>query len=161
MSFQPMPCRDARVGGLRHWARLRLAIALGIVALSCTGCIVFAHLSINDQITHEKVEFIKKGQTTFQDILDELGAPTRLVGKEGGGAVAIYQFLDIRYSRVNYGWLTQFAPQAQGQSIDLILGGGGLGTDMFQIFFDDRWVATDYVFTKHAEKVSKYVFWPF
>jgi len=157
-----MPRQNAMSWNLRSSAGLlRLVLALAVVALSSTGCIVFAHLSINDQITHEKVEFIKKGHTTFQDILEELGAPTRIVGKEGGGAVAIYQFLDIRYSRVNYGWLTQFAPQTQGQSIDLILGGGGLGTDMFQIVFDDRWIATDYVFTKHAEKVSKYVFWPF
>jgi hypothetical protein len=138
-----------------------MALILAALAMPTTGCIVIAHVSINDQINNEKVEFIQEGRTTFKDVVEELGAPTRIVGIKSGGAVAVYQFLDIRYSSVNYGYLTKFAPQAQGQSFDLVLAGGGLGTDMFEVIFDERWIVKHYMFTKHAEKVSRYVFWPF
>ncbi len=147
------------------WANLfvrRLGRALVIAAcvLPTAACIVISHVTINDPIHQETVAFIQEGRTTFKDVVEELGAPTRLVGTKGGGAIAVYQFLDIKYSRVNYGWALQFIPQSQGQGTDMILAGGGLGIDMFEVAFDDRWVATHYMFSKHTN-ASRYVFWPF
>lgn len=145
---------------VKQWCG-KVGIAFALAVLAMPGCTVIAHVSVNDQITQEKVEFIHEGQTTLTDVVEELGAPTRIVGNKSGGAVAVYQFVDIRYSSVNYGYLTKFAPQAQGQSFDLVLAGGGLGTDMFEVFFDEHWIVKYYVFTQHAEMDSNYVFWPF
>lgn len=140
--------------------RLRLALVIAAYALPMAGCIVISHVTINDPIHQETVAFIQEGRTTFKDVVEELGAPTRLNGTKGGGAIAVYQFLDIKYSRVNYGWALQFIPQSQGQSADMILAGGGLGIDMFEVAFDERWVAKHYTFSKHTN-ASRYVFWPF
>jgi len=137
-----------------------MALVLASLAMPTTGCIIIAHVSINDEISNEKVAFIHEGRTTFKDVVEELGAPTRIVGIKSGGTVAVYQFLDIRYSSVNYGYLTKFAPQTQGQSLDLVLAGGGLGIDTFEVTFNERWIAQHYVFAKHAG-ASHYVFWPF
>lgn len=150
---------------METWANLfvrRLGHALVIAAcvLPTTACIVISHVTINDPIHQETVAFIQEGRTTFKDVVEELGAPTRLVGAKGGGAVAVYQFLDIKYSRVNYGWALQFIPQSQGQGTDMILAGGGLGIDMFEVAFDEHWVAKHYTFSKHTN-ASRYVFWPF
>lgn len=148
------PCVNVFVRGLG------LALLVTACALPTTGCIVISHVTINDPITRETVAFIQEGRTTFKDVVDELGAPTRLIGTKGGGAIAVYQFLDIKYSRVNYGWAFQFIPQSQGQSADMILAGGGLGIDMFEVAFDERWIAKHYTFSKHTS-ASRYVFWPF
>lgn len=139
---------------------LGIALVIAACALPTAGCIVISHVTINDPITQETVAFIQEGRTTFKDVVEELGAPTRLIGTKGGGAIAVYQFLDIKYSRVNYGWAIQFFPQSQGQGADMILAGGGLGIDMFEVAFDERWIAKHYTFSKHAN-ASRYVFWPF
>ena len=133
-------------------------IATMVFLLASYGSI--NRVSMNDPIDQESVRFIQKGLTTFKDIVEELGAPTQLIGINGGGAIAIYQFLDFKYSRINYGWLIQFIPQSQGQSVDMVLAGGGLGMDTFEVTFDDGWIAQHYLFAKHS-KASQYVFWPF
>jgi hypothetical protein len=125
-----------------------------------SACILISHVTINDPINQETVAFIQEGRTTFKDVVEELGAPSRLIGTKGGGAIAVYEFLDIKYSRINYGWALQFIPQSYGQSPDIILAGGGLGIDMFQVVFDERWTAKQYTFSKHSN-ASRYVYWPF
>ena len=151
-------CMQVRVNFFIH--RLVLTLVIVLYTLPTTGCILVSHVTINDPINQETVSFIQEGRTTFNDIVEELGAPTRLMGTKGGGAIAVYEFLDIKYSRVNYGWLIKLLPQAQAQDVDIIVAGGGLGIDMFQVTFDERWMAKSYTFSKHA-KASRYVYWPF
>lgn len=139
--------------------RLVRTLIVAACIMPTTACIVISHVTINEPINEETVAFIKKDQTTLKDVVDELGAPTRLIGTTGG-AIAVYEFLDVKYSRANYGWLIQFLPQAQGQSVDMVMAGGGLGIDMFQVAFNDRWIAQYYMFAKHPD-ASHYVFWPF
>jgi hypothetical protein len=124
------------------------------------SCGSINRVSINDPIDQDSVKFIQRGLTTFKDVVEELGAPTQVMGIKGGGAIAVYQFLDFKYSRINYGWFIQFIPQSQGQNVDMVLAGGGFGTDTFEVTFDDRWIAQNYTFAKHAG-ASHYVFWPF
>jgi hypothetical protein len=140
--------------------RLVLTLVTVLCALPTTGCILVSHVTINDPINQEEVAFIQEGRTTFKDVVEELGAPTQLIGTKGGGAIAVYEFLDLKYSRVNYGWALKFLAQTYGQDTDMILAGGGLGIDMFQVTFDERWMAKSYTFSKHA-KASRYVYWPF
>ena len=139
--------------------RLVRTLAIAACIMPTTACIVISHVTINEQINEEMVAFIQKDRTTFKDVVDELGAPTRLI-RTTGGAIAVYEFLDIKYSRANYGWLIQFLPQSQGQSVDMVMAGGGLGIDMLQVTFNDRWIAQYYTFAKHPD-ASHYVFWPF
>ncbi len=140
--------------------RLGLALVIVICVLPTTACILISHVTINDPINQETAAFIQEGRTTFKDVVEELGAPSRLIGTKGGGAIAVYEFLDLKYSRVNYGRALQFIAQTYGQDTDMILAGGGLGIDMFQVAFDERWMAKSYTFSKHA-KASRYVYWPF
>jgi len=140
--------------------RLGLALVIATCVLPTSACILISHVTINDPINQETAAFIQEGRTTFKDVVEELGAPSRLIGIKGGGAIAVYEFLDIKYSRINYGWALQFIPQSYGQSPDIILAGGGLGIDMFQVVFDEGWTAQNYTFSKHAH-ASRYVYWPF
>ncbi len=144
----------------RFIRRLGLALVIVICVLPTAACILINRVTINDPIKQETVTFIQEGRTTFKDVVEELGAPTRLIGAKGGGAIAVYEFLDIKYSRVNYGWALRFFVQSYGQDTDMILAGGGLGIDMFQVAFDERWMAKYYTFSKHAN-ASRYVYWPF
>lgn len=139
--------------------RLVSALAIAVCFMPTSACIVISRVTINEPINEEMVAFIQKDRTTFKDVVDELGTPTRLISTTGG-AIAVYEFLDIKYSRANYGWLIQFLPQSQGQSVDMVMAGGGLGIDMFQVAFNDRWIAQYYTFAKHPD-ASHYVLWPF
>ncbi|MEW6545169.1 MAG: hypothetical protein AB1411_16380 [Nitrospirota bacterium] len=128
------------------------------MALVLSGCgfATFTRLSLNDPIKPEDVAFIELGKTTFSEIQEKLGAPNEIRGIEDG-AVATYYFLDLKYSRINYGWPLQLVSPVQP---DLILGGGGLATDTFQVVFGPGWVARRHAFTKHVDP-SRYGLWPF
>jgi hypothetical protein len=76
---------------------------------------------------------------------------------DDAGAVVSYHFLDAKYARINYGWPLQFVSPV---SVDMILAGGGLATDVFQVAFDSQWVARQQAFAKHVQ-ASQYRLWPF
>jgi hypothetical protein len=137
---------------------LVLAFVTCSVSLSSCGFASFSRLSFNDPIKLEDVAFITPGQTTFLQVVAKLGAPDEIrpIG-EDNGAVISYHFLDAKYSRVNYGWLLQFISPA---SVDMILAGGGLGTDVFQVQFDSNWVTRQYAFAKHVH-ANRFKPWPF
>lgn len=153
---------SGKVGGLvpRLWALSlplwKVAVCLVIAWLSGCGFATLARLSINDPIRPEDIAFIVPGQTTFADVVKHLGAPDELVGLDGGAAV-LYHFRDAKYSRVNFGWPARFWLTA---SPDLILSAGGLGTDVFEIVFDSRWVVREHAFAKHTSN-SRFNPWPF
>lgn len=125
-------------------------------SLSGCGFISFTRLSVNDPIKSEDVAFIVPGKTTLAEVVAKLGAPDEFTGLENG-AVIVYHFRDGKYSRVNFGWPLQFWSPV---SPDLILAGGGFGTDMFQVAFGLDWVARYHAFAKHIQ-ASRYKLWPF
>lgn len=133
-----------------------VAACLVIVGLSGCGFATVARLSINDPIRSEDVTFIVPGQTKLAEVVRQLGAPDDLVGVDGGAA-ALYHFRDAKYTRVNFGWPARFWLTV---SPDFILAAGGLGTDVFEVVFDSRWVVRAYAF---AEQTSNARFnpWPF
>lgn len=136
----------------------RLATVILIVLLALTGCGLFssARVTINDQIQPGDVTFIVSGKTTFTEVVAQLGAPDELTGT-AHGAVSVYHFRDAKYSRVNFGWPLRFFLPV---SPDMVLAGGGLGTDVFQVFFDSQWVAQTYAFAYHSRGPS-FNPWPF
>jgi hypothetical protein len=117
----------------------------------------FTRFVWNDPIKRQDVTFIVQGKTNFMEVIGELGVPDRINGLGSHGAVAVYYFLDAKYSNVNYGWPLQFFLP---RSPDLILAGGGLGTDMLEVYFDTNWVARGHAFAKHVS-ASQYRGWPF
>lgn len=98
---------------------------------------------------------IKKGMPRAQ-VVSTLGAPDNLRGTDRG-AVAVYHFRDAKYSRLNLGWPLHFWLPL---SPDLILAAGGLGTDVFLVTFDRRWVAQEHAFAPRTA-ATRYSVWPF
>ena len=142
------------------FSRLRI---LGLAALLCvlsamSGCgfITFARVTVNDPISLEDVAFIVPGETTFSEIITRLGAPNDLAASDVG-AVASYHFLDVRYSRINLAWPAQIWSSLIP---DFIMSATGLGTDVFQVIFDRRWVAQHHAFAHHLPG-RRFTPWPF
>lgn len=102
-------------------------------------------VTLNTSLMPEDVAFIVPGQTTLADIVDKLGAPDTLTNSETG-VVATYRFLDMKYSRVNFGWLAKpWSPVDP----DLIFSRTGFGVDAFEVHCDQQWVVLYQVFQRH------------
>mgnify|MGYP001597918658 CR=1 FL=1 len=142
----------------RKKRRQPLVAVILLCSLAGCGLASFTRLSVNDTIKPEDVAFITAGKTTLTDVVAKLGTPDEMVGlADEAGAVALYHFLDVKYARINYGWPLQFVLPLQP---DMIIAGGGLATDVFQVKFDAQWVAQHHAFAKHIQ-ASRYRFWPF
>ncbi len=140
--------------------KLGLLLALLLLLLPLPGCgfATFTRLSVNDPIKPEDVTFITPGKTTLAEVIAKLGTPDEVVGlSDEAGAVAFYYFLDAKYARINYGWPLQFVSPV---SPEMIVAGGGLATDVFQVKFDSQWMAQQHAFAKHVH-ASQYKLWPF
>jgi hypothetical protein len=102
-----------------------------VVCLSVVGCNV-VRVSLNTTLMPDDVAFITPGNTTLADVVTRLGAPDS-IGETETGMVATYRFLDLKYSRVNFGWLAKpWTPVDP----DLIFSRTGFGVDAFQVAFD-------------------------
>ena len=124
----------------------RLCSLLFATALCATfiGCNV-ARITLNTPLTQGDVAFIEPGQTTLADVITKLGAPDSITDSDTG-IVAIYRFLDMKYSRINFGWLLKpWSPV----DIDLVISRTGFGTDAFEVLCDDSWVVTHRGFLRH------------
>lgn len=124
--------------------RVGFSIMAVVVCLSLIGCNV-VRVSLNTTLTHSDVAFIAPGQTTLTDVVTRLGAPDS-IGETDTGMVATYRFLDLKYSRVNFGWLAKpWTPVDP----DLIFSRTGLGVDAFQVAFDPHGVVVHASFQRH------------
>jgi len=131
-------------------------LAVHLVLIGCP-IIVWQRVTINKPITPETVAFIIPGKTTWAEILEKLGAPDE-ISESQLGPVARYRFLDEKYFRVNFGWGLRFILPAI--SPNMSLGGGGIGTDEFQVVLDSNWVVRWHAFSNEA-RASRFNFWPF
>lgn len=137
---------------------LPLATCLVPLVLSGCGLASFNRLSVNDPIKQEDVAFIELGHTTLTQVVAKLGTPDEMISLgDDEGVVAFYHFLDAKYTRINYGWPLQFVSLVP---VDMILAGGGLGTNMFLVMFDRQWIAKQQSFAKHM-LASRHRLWPF
>ncbi len=139
--------------------RIGLTVALVLLSLSLWGCpIRWQRVSINDVVNPEDVAFIVPGQTTFRTIVEKLGAPDEILDSPVG-PVARYRFRDLKYFRVNFGYAWKFFVPP-GVPDDMVLAGGGVGTDEFLVVLDADWVVQRHAFAHHVE-ASQYRAWPF
>ncbi|WP_455376926.1 hypothetical protein [Petrachloros mirabilis] len=118
-----------------------LSMALIMAVHGCNN----VRISLNTPITQKDVAFIIPGQTTLSDVTGKLGTPDSIT-PSSQGAVATYRFLDMKYSRINFGWLVK--PWSPADP-DLVIARTGFGTDGFQVLYDSHWVVTQYSFLRH------------
>jgi hypothetical protein len=124
-----------------RWLRTLILSTIAAVALS--GCNV-VRVTVNTPLAHDDVKFIVPGQTAFADVIAKLGTPDSIVDTETG-IVATYRFLDVKYSRVNFGWLLKpWSPVDP----DLIISRSGLGLDAFELMCDEHWIVTHQSFLR-------------
>ncbi len=116
----------------------------GLICLSSLGCNVI-RVSLNTSLVPEDVAFIVPGKTTLSEVVAHLGAPDSIVDSDSG-VVATYRSLDLKYSRVNFGWLAKpWTPVDP----DLIFSRTGLGVDAFEVLCDGQWVVRQKEFLRH------------
>jgi len=137
----------------------RRVVGLMAVGLVLSGCALqWRRVTINETIKPEDVTFIRAGVTTLSEVVAKLGAPDE-ISDSPGGAVARYRFRDVRYFRVNFGYAVKFLTPP-GIPDDMVLAGGGTGTNEFHVVFDANWVVRYDAFAHHLG-ASQYRFWPF
>ena len=108
------------------------------------GCNV-VRITLNDPLTQDDVAFIVPGETTLADVVAKLGTPDSITDSHAG-IVATYRFLDMKYSRINFGWLLKpWSPVDP----DLIVSRTGFGTDAFELLCSSDWVVTHQSFLRH------------
>src|SRR5215475_7180314 len=136
-----------------------LGVTLWLILLA--GCfrgpVVWQRVTLNQPLSAQDVSFVVNGETSLSEVVEKLGAPNQMLSSNGG-LIARYQFTDGRYFRVDFGWglrflIPFFAPE-------LVLGGGGLGTDAFQVTYNDNWIVQDHGFAFHSQS-SEFRLWPF
>jgi len=135
------------------WTILCLTTLSGCIR----GPLVWQRVTLNQPLTAQDVSFVVNGETSLSEVVEKLGAPNQMLSSNGG-VVARYQFTDGRYFRVDFGWGLRFL--IPFYSPELVLGGGGLGTDAFQVTYNDDWVVQDHGFAFHSQS-SEFRLWPF
>jgi len=115
-----------------------------VICATFVGCNV-VRITLNTPLTQNDVAFIVPGQTTLADVITKLGTPDSITDSRTG-VVATYRFLDMKYSRINFGWLLKFWSPVD---TDLIISRTGLGTDAFELLCDSNWVVTHQSFLRH------------
>ena len=135
------------------------ALFLALTALSgcMRGPVMWQRLTLNQPIMQEQVNFIKKGETQLSDVAKELGAPDEILNLKNR-LVARYHFTDTRYFRVDFGWGLRFV--IPYYSPDLVLGGGGAATDVFEVACDPQFIVQETSFAFHQDS-SRFKLWPY
>jgi hypothetical protein len=140
---------------------VRNYLILPLVFMSLAGClrgpVAWQRVTLNQPISPQDVSFIVVGETNLSTIVESLGAPNQMLPSKEG-IVTRYYFTNGKYFRTDYGWGLRFLNPFFAP--DLVLGGGGAGTDVFQITYDKEWVVRDYAFAFHSQS-SEFWVWPF
>ena len=127
-----------------HTPRISLLLLM-LISVVFSGCTV-ARITLNTPLTPEDVTFIVPGQTTLLEVVDRLGSPDS-INNSTSGIVSIYRFLDMKYARINFGYLARpWSPVDP----DLIFSRTGFGTDALQVFYDQDGVVVQHSFLRHV-----------
>ena len=127
-----------------HTPRISLLL-LVLISIVFYGCNV-VRITLNTPLTPEDVTFIVRGQTTLLEVVDRLGSPDS-INNSTSGIVSIHRFLDMKYARINFGYLARpWSPVDP----DLIFSRTGFGTDALQVFYDQNGVVVQHSFLRHV-----------
>jgi hypothetical protein len=141
-------------------SRIGRALLVGVITMVVLqGCLRIQRVSINETIQEDDVAFIVPGQTVLPEIIDRFGAPDRMKPTETGSLI-LYQFLDLKYARINFTWPLQFIVPAlsavPNDLYEMTLSNGAIGMDELQIGFDKAWTVVHYAFARHSQ-ASRYI----
>jgi len=129
----------------RSNGRLAIIVIFVLIGALCSACNV-VRITLNTPLTPDDVAFIVPGQTTLLEVVDRLGSPDSINNSETG-IVSVHRFLDMKYARVNFGWLARpWSPVDP----DLIFSRTGFGTDAFQVFYDSNGIVVQHSFLRHV-----------
>jgi hypothetical protein len=133
-----------------------IALAL-VLALMSAGCSV-RRVTYNETIAADRVQFIRTGQTTLQDIVDKLGAPEELTEADSG-VIALYNWSDTKSAALDFGALFRlFSPY----SPTMTLAKTGIAPEQFMVVFDPQWTVRAYGFSRWPKDKDNIIwFWPF
>ena len=108
---------------------------MGLVA-GCTP-ISWTRVTLNHPLQAQDVAFIRPGETKWDDVIDELGAPNQL-NETTTGITASYYYYDSKRFNVDFGWLAGFflPPGASEAPHQLDFSSAGIGANTFQVTFD-------------------------
>ncbi len=141
--------------------RIIVSLLCAILLASLPGClrgpVGWQRVSLNYRISADEVGFIIDGHTSLPDVTARLGPPDEMLAA-GDHVLVRYYFTDAKYFRANFGWGLRFL--IPFYSPDLVLGGGGIGTDIFQVACDAQWIVREHAFAIHANS-SEFRFFPF
>lgn len=141
--------------------RFHMCLCAVLLVISFDGClrgpVSWQRVTLNRPLSAQDVSFVVNGETSLSEVVDKLGAPNQMLSSSGG-VVARYQFTDGKYFRVDFGWGLRFL--IPFYSPELVLGGGGMGVDVFQVTYNDQWVVQNHGFAFHAQ-ASAFRPWPF
>lgn len=130
------------------------AVCLAFMVLTGCGPMIWQRLTVNQPITKDQISFIQDGATRLSEVAKELGSPDEILILKNR-LVARYHFIDTKYFRVNFGWgLRFFIPY---YTPDLVLSGGGAGTDVFDVACDSDLVVQETAFAFHKSS-SRFLF---
>jgi hypothetical protein len=140
---------------------LCICLTLALALTSLNGCsdgpVTVRRVMLNQTISTEDVTFIVPGKTDISAVVERLGAPNDILSSKEA-IVTRYYFTDGRYFKANYGWGLRFL--IPFFTPDLDLGGGGIGTDVFQVTYDKDRIVRDHAFAFHSRS-SEFLVWPF
>jgi hypothetical protein len=132
---------------------------LCVVFAACEGCAVrFERRVLNAPIPAAEVGFIVSGRTSMRDVVERLGAPQQIVGGDDR-TIFLYRFLDAKQAYIDVGQIiglatgVVFMPSLSARNAQS-------GSDVFQISFDERWIAQESAFKRGARQ-AHYSLWPF
>lgn len=128
-----------------------------VMALMSTGCSV-RRVTYNDPIAADRVQFIRTGQTTLQDVVEQLGAPDEL-SEADSGVTALYNWSDTKSAALDFGALFRlFSPY----SPTMTLAKTGIAPEQLMVIFDPQWTVRAYGFSRWPKDKDDVVwFWPF
>lgn len=126
-----------------YLSRACLIVLLLTLCMTTAACNVI-RIKLNTPLNQDDVAFIEPGKTTLTDVVAKLGVPDSITDSYLG-VVATYRFLDMKYSRVNFGYLLKpWTPVDP----DLIISRTGFGIDAFELYCDSNWVVTHQSFLR-------------
>ncbi|MCS6288672.1 MAG: hypothetical protein H8K10_06800 [Nitrospira sp.] len=134
-----------------------VSLCLLSTLLSGCGLVTIARVSVNEPLSVRDVGFIRPNETTFTDLIARLGTPDEIVGSDEGD-LAIYHFLDAKYSRINYGLVARVSSPV---SPDLLTEGLGMGFDRLEVLLDSSWRVHHVGFARYHDRSPGFKFWPF
>lgn len=131
---------------MTHPSYLQYTVILSVLmSVMLSGCNV-VRITFNTPLTPDDVAFIVPGKTTLLEVVDKLGSPDS-INNSSAGMISMHRFLDMRYARINFGWLAKpWSPVDP----DLVFSRTGFGTDAFQVFYDSNGVVVQHSFLRHV-----------